>query len=562
VTLRARVLDWAWAHPRWKRRAREAWGTARVVGRGVHAGRLLEPREFRDLRRLAASAGPVPSTGKRVLFLSFRGWSTHLSIETVLGHAAARRGWDPVFVTCGGRLPICDVMPVQAAPPMPCRSCSEYATGAIQAAGFHAVRLRDVAEMGGAAAAARRLVADLRSVEECEQFVARGLPLGQLVRTSVAWFLSRGSLPDEPLVLRTYRSFLTSGLILAQAFEQLLETVGADRLCVLNGRFFAEAIITAMASDRGIGWTSYERGFRPDTIITTPEAPACDLIMPEDEVRHALEQPLSDAEDGELERYLSERRRGEGTLDKLWTTRIEDADAIRRDLGLEDGRPLVAMFPNILWDSAVVGKDDCFPSMGDWVIGGIHWARAHPELDLVVRLHPAEVRLANHPTVERMADHVRREMPSLPANVRIVAPESPVSSYSLIDVARAGLVYTSTVGLEMAARGIPVAVAGVTHYKGLGFTLDPATAVEYWEALDHLVSSPEFGEQDASSRALARRYAHAFFFSFHRLLQEVHEEGRSRPRVLVHAASQLDPGRDASLDRIVSDILGFPPGER
>ena len=556
MTLRGRALEWAWAHPRWKRRAREAWATARGVARRLHVGRLLEPTEFQDLRRLAATASPPVPGGRRLLVLSFRGWSTHLSIETVLGHAVARRGWVPVFVTCGGRLPICDVMPIHAAPPMPCRSCSEYATGAIGAAGFDVLRLRDVVEMGSVSADARRMVADLSSVDECARFVAHGLPLGQLVRTSVAWFLSRGTLAEDPAVLRTYRAFLVSGLVLAAGFDRVLDRVRPDRLLVLNGRFFAEAIITAMASQRGLGWTAYERGFRPDTIIATQDVPACDLVMPGDVVRRAVARPLTAAEDRDLEDYLSERRRGGGTLDKLWAVRLEDPGIIRRQLALTDARPLVVMFPNILWDSAVVAMDLGFASMGEWVVGGIRWARAHPELDLVVRLHPAEVRLTNHPTVERMTDHIRREVPTLPPNVRVIAPESPVSSYSLIDAARVGLVYTSTVGLEMAARGIPVVVGARTHYRGLGFTIDPTTPDEYWAAAERLVNSAVPGEVDPMTRSLARRYAHAFFFSFHRRLNEVHEEGHSRPRVLIRSTTDLDAGRDPSLDLIVSDVLG------
>ena len=38
------------------------------------------------------------------------------------------------------------------------------------------------------------------------------------------------------------------------------------------------------------------------------------------------------------------------------------------------------------------------------------------------------------------------------------------------------LCYTTTVGLEAAVRGIPVAVAGETHYRGRGFTSDIAVA--------------------------------------------------------------------------------------
>jgi hypothetical protein len=40
----------------------------------------------------------------------------------------------------------------------------------------------------------------------------------------------------------------------------------------------------------------------------------------------------------------------------------------------------------------------------------------------------------------------------------------------------------------------------------------------------------------------------------------VHEEGRSRPEIRVTRASELDPGREPAMDRVVGGILdGIPP---
>lgn len=475
MSLRGRALDWAWAHPRWKRPAREAWALARTVSRTVHLQRLFEPPEFGDLRRLAGEVEAAEDGSGRVLFLTFRGWSTHAVIETVLGHALQRRGWEPVFLTCGGRLPICDVMPAPAAPPMPCRSCSEYSSGAIRAAGFEYLRLGDLIDVPGAVAVARARVAALTSVRDCEEFASGGLLLGELVRTSVAWFLSRGSLPEEPRIARTYRDFLTSGLVVAEAFEKVLRRLQPDRVVLLNGRFFAEGILATLASRRGIGWTTYEKGMLSDTLVTAPGGFASDVIMPDDEVERALAQPLNAAENDKLDRYLSERRAGEESAGRLRSDQLDDLRAALIELGLTRSRPLVVMFSNVVWDSAVVGKDRGFASIRDWLIAGIQWAGGHPDVDLVIRIHPAEVNVTNHATLERMADFIAEGWPRLPTNVRIVPPESRISSYALMDGARIGLVYTSTVGLEMAMRGIPVVVAGSTHYRGHGFTVDPET---------------------------------------------------------------------------------------
>lgn len=553
--VRGGVLDWAWNHPRAKRRMREAWGLGREAAAAVGLPRPFDPPEWKALRGLAATAKPPSPGAAPILFMSWRGWSTHLAIETVLAHAVQRRGWAPIFAYCGGRLPICDVMPVSAAPPMPCHSCRDYASGAIRAAGFDSMALHDVMDVATTVKIARRRVAGLTTVAECESFVDQGLPLGRLVRISVAWFLSRGTLSGTPQVLETYRSFLISGIVVARGLRTILERTGAQRVFMLNGTFFAERIMSALAAERGLPFGTYEKGFIRDGIVMTPGEPAAHLMVPAEAWEEARATPLSDAEAEAIDVYLEERRRGGGALDNFWREPNEDAGLIHRQLQLEPGRPLVVMFCNILWDSAVLERDIAFPSMGDWAVSGIRWAQSHPEASLVIRIHPAEVGLRNHPTLERMTDRISASFPELPSNVRVIEAGDPTSSYVLMDAASVGLVYTSTVGLELAARGVAVIVAADTHYRGRGFTIDPPTQHEYWTALDQLLRSPPVDADRERTRELARRYAALFFFRFHNILHAVHEEGRSRPTVRVERASELDAGCDSALDRVVGGIL-------
>ena len=102
---------------------------------------------------------------------------------------------------------------------MPCHSCREYAAGAIEAAGFDSLALRDVIDVKTTVSIARKRVAELRTISECEAYTDQGLPLGRLVHISVAWFLSRGTLPDTPKVLETYRAFLISGIVVARGLR-------------------------------------------------------------------------------------------------------------------------------------------------------------------------------------------------------------------------------------------------------------------------------------------------------------------------------------------------------
>jgi hypothetical protein len=97
--------------------------------------------------------------------------------------------------------------------------------------------------------------------------------------------------------------------------------------------------------------------------------------------------------------------------------------------------------------------------------------------------------------------------------------------------------------------------AGAGHYVHHGFTVDPQSQDDYWQAVERLLESPPPADEQARTQDLARRYAHLFFFRYHQYLDVVHEAGRSRPRVLVQAASDLGPGRHSVVDRLMDCIL-------
>ncbi len=89
-----------------------------------------------------------------------------------------------------------------------------------------------------------------------------------------------------------------------------------------------------------------------------------------------------------------------------------------------------------------------------------------------------------------MVDVVKQTLPELPEYIHVIHPEEKINTYDLVDITDIGLVYTTTVGLEMALKGIPVVVAGKTHYRDRGFTDDPNSWVEYFKLLEPCLRNP------------------------------------------------------------------------
>ena len=174
-------------------------------------------------------------------------------------------------------------------------------------------------------------------------------------------------------------------------------------------------------------------------------------------------------------------------------------------------------------------------------------AAGAPETTLVVRVHPAETRWHSRESTEA---YVRARFPQLPANVRFIGPDRALSTYALLELSHLVCVYTTTVGLEAATRGLRVAVAGRTHYAARGFTDDVAGPGE----LAALIQGASRGPLPAKQRDLALRYAYTFFFRCSIPFALVRSVG-GRVRQAPASAAEIAPGVDERLDWICDRIL-------
>jgi len=178
-------------------------------------------------------------------------------------------------------------------------------------------------------------------------------------------------------------------------------------------------------------------------------------------------------------------------------------------LGLGD-RPVVLLATNVLGDSLTLGRQVFSQTMAEWIERSVEYFSRRPDVQLVIRIHPGEI-LTHGPS---MVDVVNGVLPELPEHIHLVGPRDKVNTYDIIELADLGLVYTTTTGMEMAMSGVPVIVAGVTHYKGNGFTIAPLTYGEYFAKLDQILADPGRYKLSQTQIDQAWHYAYCFFFEF------------------------------------------------
>jgi len=224
--------------------------------------------------------------------------------------------------------------------------------------------------------------------------------------------------------------------------------------------------------------------------------------------------PLTVEQRREVEGLESARRgaRTFGMSDRLWQDiPAGSVEQTRAVLGL-DNCPVVLLATNVIGDSLTLERNVFSSSMSEWITQTVRYFSTRPEVQLVIRVHPGE-RYSKGFSVVTMVNGL---FPRLPENIHLVGPLEKVNTYDIMKLTALGLVYTTTTGLEMAMDGIPVIVAGDTHYRKRHFTFDPNTWDEYFEMLDHILANPTAYRLTDEQVEMAWNYAYRFFFEYPR----------------------------------------------
>jgi hypothetical protein len=113
--------------------------------------------------------------------------------------------------------------------------------------------------------------------------------------------------------------------------------------------------------------------------------------------------------------------------------------------------------------------------------------------------------------VVRMGE-VARQMARGAPNVLVIAGNEDVSSYALMPGLAGGLVWISSIGVDMVARGIPVLAAARPKYHDLEVVAEPSTIADYFEALQRLATTAAHPTPEQKVRA--RQYLNVVFSTF------------------------------------------------
>lgn len=515
--------------------------------------KTIKSHSFPKLKKNAHKVLVATSTGSHWAMSGF---------ESVLVAALKLRGASIETLLCDGVLPACQECDVRLFPdnrlfsegvsPI-CKTCFKPAEKMFSELGVVVRRYSEFIHESQ-----RKVLDSLVETiadKDLKKYVWSGIPVGEHAIAGALRFFGRGTLSGEKFGFSIARQFFRAALYTAAVMEKMLSQKKYDVVVFHHGIYVPQGVIGDVCRKYGVRVVNWNPAYRDRSFIFS-HGDSYHKTMIEESSESCLNFEWNPDKDSVLMEYLSSRSNGSNDWISFQKHSQSETTELLKELNIDHNRPVVGLLTNVLWDAQLHFKANAFSSMLEWIFFTIDYFSRRSDIQLLIRIHPAEV-LGTVPSRQLVFEEIKIRWPTLPNNIHIVAPEDPKNTYALMKACDTVLVYGTKMSIELPCWGIPVVVAGEAWVRGKGFTTDVNSIHEYKEILSAL---PKRQRMKKSVIEIARRYAYYLFFRRMIPVKFAKKNGFLVPfsyniKSLDELATNVDPGLDVICKGI---ILGTP----
>ncbi len=508
-----------------------------------------------------ARALEAAKQGPRVLIpTAIGGHPSTTTFEALIAVALTLRGANVEFLLCDKKLPACLMCNhsgfhdtaefALSGPGRICNWCYPAGRAMYEPLGLPIRTLGEyLTETDRAQACKLAAQVPLDKVPTC---CFEGLQLGQHAFAGAVRFFVRGDLAEEPLAEPVLRRYLEAAWLSAFSLRALLVESPYQIAFFHHGIYVPQGIfgeVFRQSDVRVVNWTPAYR--KHCFVFSHHRSPHFTLLDEPTKLWEELE--LTAEMENQLMSYLGSRWQGTNDWSGISPYQPNSSHETVPEIEIDFSKPTIGLLTNVLWDAQLFYEGNAFATMRDWVFETIAYFARRPDLQLLIRVHPAELRgtlVSRQPIISE----IKRRFPQLPGNIFIIPPESNQDTYRAMIHCDSVIIFGTKTGMELATLGIPIIVAGEAWVRDKGITLDAHSRAEYLQLLDRL---PLREKLDPATIIRARKYAYHFFFRRMIPINFVDQEptGWKPYRFALDRLNDLQSGRDPGLDLVCAGIL-------
>jgi len=298
--------------------------------------------------------------------------------------------------------------------------------------------------------------------------------------------------PNDPLVVTYIKHYLELGKLVQKSMLTLIDKSTYDLFLVPNGSTYAAAHVVDVLKEYKKPFVCFDKFSMRNSKLINHNGNIMELNDIDAIWSRILKLGLIN--DAQIKQcctramgMLNERRYGavENWATQTQTKKSVGAANVKKIIGLKPSESFLLIATNVPFDAGLAEITTIFPSMREWLIETIKYVKKSNYVRIVVKTHPDESRWAANETVEDIFKNLNDDI----KNNIIIVNSSEINTYDLIEASNCGIVFSSTVGLEMAMLGKPVLLGSRVYYAGKGFTIDVNDKDEYFLKLSALIAN-------------------------------------------------------------------------
>jgi hypothetical protein len=494
-----------------------------------------------------------------LLVTSMGAYTPATLLDSLLAVALSLRGADVHILLCDSALPACQLCDIYFYPNQKkfiqhgpkkdlCKNCFTPAYKMFSSLGVNVHRYSDFLtqdDIKNAEQTALRI--DLKDIGN---YKPDGIAIGEHALAGTLRFYARGDLNNEPYAQSVLRRYLTASVLSTYAIKRFLRKFDIECASFHHGIYVPQGLIGEVCRIMGVRVVNWHVAYRKKCFIFSHDNTYHHTLMSEPTTKWR-NIDLTPQMDNRIMDYL--KTRWYGTKDWIWFHESPEFDLkrIANELNVDFSKPCIGMLTSVMWDAQLHYPSNAFPNMLDWVLRTIEYFIKKPNLQLLIRVHPAEVN-GLLPSRQKIVDEVKKIYPKLPKNIILIPPESNVSTYAVMSHCDTVIIYNTKTGVELTSMGIPVIVAGEAWIRNKGFTIDVDSPEAYFKVLNKL---PLKRRMDDDHILEAKKYAYHFFFRRMIPLEFVEPGKKFYFSIKLSSLKELLPGQSVGLDVICNGIL-------
>jgi hypothetical protein len=498
---------------------------------------------------------------KQILIATSVGYNmSATTVESLLAVALTLRNAHVDILLCDAALPACMACEISlyrkkhlnndtSLSKKLCKTCKSAGYNAFNPLGLPIINYSDFVNKGDI----EKVYNIITSIENpnIQDFKYKNIAVGEHAYAGALRFFARGDLKNENYSDRVLKQYLEASILTTFMIKRLLKHKRYDVVVFNHGIYIPHGIIGEVCRDKNIKIVNWNPAYKKQCFIFSHEN-TYHHTMISDPVAKWINMRWNDEKEHRLQKYLEQRWYGKN--DWIWfqDKPVVDIQSIKKILNIDFRKPTIGLLTNVIWDAALHYHSNTFNNMLQWINETIKYFRNRKDLQLIIRIHPAEIQ-GGLPSRQLVYDEIRKNFKKLPDNIIVIKPDNRVSTYRIMKECDSVLIYNTKTGIELSAIGIHVIVAGEAWVRNKNISIDVECPKKYIEVLNTLPLNKRM-----NSKQLVRAKKFAYYFFFQRMIPVKfmkQQQGNPPFRIDADFLEKLLPGNCRGLDTICEGIL-------